>query len=143
VSEATPATAASPSLLPSLIRTVVPLIVGVLITAGLKVGLNIPEGDVTALVTALITAIYYAAVRLIERKFPAAGWLLGYAASPTYTKAPARAADTDAGDATLVVLVLGAVLLAILVTYIVSGLTGGGVHSALADTVDPLGKSWL
>jgi hypothetical protein len=135
---------ASPSLLPSLIRTVVPLLVGILITWAAKAGLNLAEGDVTALLTALITAVYYATVRLIEQKFPAAGWLLGYPAAPTYGK-PATPDAPDAGEVSVMAtLVTFAVAVALIgaVTYMTwQALRAGAVHSAL--TWDPVGRKWI
>lgn len=71
----------------SLIRTYVPIAVGALISWLATMGLDIDSGAQTGLVvflTALAQGVYYTAVRLLERKWPALGKLLGSAKTPTY-----------------------------------------------------------
>ena len=75
----------------SVLRTYVPIGVGFVLTLlARKYGVVIDDTVSTSLTTglaALVAAIYYAAVRLLEGKFPKLGWLLGFAVPPTY-KAP-------------------------------------------------------
>lgn len=75
----------------ALIRTYVPIGVGFVLTLlARKYGVVIDDTistSLTAGLAALVAAIYYAAVKLLETKFPKLGWLLGYAATPTYDKA--------------------------------------------------------
>lgn len=75
-------------LITSLIRTWTPIIVGQLagfLTAqGLDVGVDAIAG-LTAFLGALFSALYYLVVRLIERKFPQAGVLLGVAKKVEYS----------------------------------------------------------
>mgnify|MGYP000843957471 CR=1 FL=1 len=68
----------------SLIRTVVPFVVGWLISLPVVAWLGLTQEQVTAAVTVVIGAIYYLLVRIIERRFPSWGWLLGMATAPTY-----------------------------------------------------------
>lgn len=70
------------SVLISLIRTVVPLTVGFILT----LPINVDEPGLTSFVTALVTALYYTAIRLVERRWPNVGWLLGFPSPPTYSK---------------------------------------------------------
>lgn len=73
----------------SFIRTYVPIVVGSLIswlaTRGLEIDPQTGNGLVVFL-TGLLIAAYYGIVRLIERKFPQAGVLLGSTKKPEYTE---------------------------------------------------------
>ena len=75
-------------LITSLIRTWTPIIVGQLagfLTAqGLDVGVDAIAG-LTAFLGALFSALYYLAARLLERRFPQAGILLGKAKLVEYS----------------------------------------------------------
>jgi uncharacterized membrane protein (DUF441 family) len=74
----------------SLIRTWVPVGVGAVASWLATRGLNLDDqtqAAVTALCTAGLTALYYALVRLAEKKWPQAGILLGHTAKPVYAKA--------------------------------------------------------
>ena len=75
-------------LISSIIRTVTPLIVGQVLSWLALLGINDAGGEVSAslivLVTTILTTIYYSLARLLERKFPSAGWLLGLAKAPKY-----------------------------------------------------------
>lgn len=73
----------------SQIRTWTPILVGSVLswlaTQGLDIDASSPH--ILAIVTALtgfITALYYSCVRLLERKFPQVGWLLGSPTPPKY-----------------------------------------------------------
>lgn len=77
------------NLIESLIRTYCPIIVGALTSyLVVKHGIVVPE-DITLAATVALTgalqAAYYGAVRLLERRWPAAGVLLGKASQPDYT----------------------------------------------------------
>lgn len=77
----------------SLIRTNVPIVVGALVAWLVSVGIEVPEGSETPLVvgvTALSIAVYYSAVRWLEARWPAFGYLLGTKAEPKY-----RGSDTE------------------------------------------------
>lgn len=69
--------------LTSLVRTWVPIAIGYLVSLGV-----LPDDlsdEATAAATAAVIALYYALARLLERRWPAAGWLLGVPKTPTYT----------------------------------------------------------
>lgn len=71
----------------SVIRTVVPAIVGAVVAWLVARGVEVDpatEAQLVAALTALLTGVYYALVRLAERRWPEAGWLLGTAKQPTY-----------------------------------------------------------
>jgi hypothetical protein len=73
--------------LTGLIRTWVPIAVGAVISWFATIGLNIDAETQVASVVALtgvIQAAYYTVVRLLESKYPAVGWLLGSAKTPSY-----------------------------------------------------------
>lgn len=73
----------------SLVRTYVPVIVGSVIAWLAARGINVDEATSGAAVTALTGAIilaYYTIIRLLERKFPKIGVLLGSAKKPEYTE---------------------------------------------------------
>lgn len=77
------------SFVTSLIRTYVPIIVGAVVSYLLTVGIEIDSEAQAGLVvglTGVLQAAYYLAVRLIERKFPQAGVLLGSAKQVVYRK---------------------------------------------------------
>ena len=66
----------------SLVRTWVPIAVGALISWGvLPADLS---DSATLAFGGLIMGAYYAAVRVLEARFPWVGWLLGKAKTPTY-----------------------------------------------------------
>jgi uncharacterized membrane protein (DUF441 family) len=68
----------------SLIRTIVPIVVGSIVAELARRGVDIDGAAVGQAVTAICIAAYYAAARALERRWPAAGWLLGQAKPPTY-----------------------------------------------------------
>lgn len=72
-------------LTPSIIRTGVPLIVGPLVTWAASKGVDIDGETVTAAVAAVVGLAYYVLARLLERRWPALGVLLGSKKTPTYT----------------------------------------------------------
>lgn len=69
------------------IRTYVPIFVGALVAWLSLKGIKLDSSTVLALGTGLgglFSAIYYGVVRLIEKKYPQAGVLLGSTQQPTY-----------------------------------------------------------
>lgn len=77
--------------LASLIRTWVPLGVAVLIAWLSSLGIHVSDDTRSALVSgigALVAALYYAAVRLLEQRWPWLGLLLGTTKAPTTYSAP-------------------------------------------------------
>lgn len=81
---------------PALVRTIVPIVVGALAAWLLQVlGITLPLEPATEAVTAILAGLYYAAVRWLEDKFPAAGLLLGSARKPEY---PTRVNGGGASD---------------------------------------------
>lgn len=73
----------------SLIRTYVPIIVGALISylaaSGIVIDSTATLGLVTFL-TGLSQAVYYLVARILEKKFPQFGFLLGSSKKPEYTE---------------------------------------------------------
>lgn len=79
----------------ALIRTVVPAFVGSLFGWLASVGLALDTDTQAILVLALVaffTGLYYAAVTWAASKWPAFGWLLGVAATPSYEGKPTSGA---------------------------------------------------
>lgn len=75
----------------SLIRTNVPIVVGAFIAWMISLGITVPEGSEEPLIVALTAALiagYYFLVRLLEKKWPAFGFLLGTRKEPAYPVAP-------------------------------------------------------
>ncbi len=79
----------------SYIRTYVPVIIGWLLTFAAGVldklqdfGLNVDSAQAKSAVTVAVIGLYYGAVRLLEMKFPKAGWLLGLPSQPQYPVPP-------------------------------------------------------
>ena len=71
----------------SLIRTYVPVAVGAFIAWLLSLGIDVDTETQAGLVvsmTGLVVAAYYTLVRLLERKWPAVGVLLGVPRQPEY-----------------------------------------------------------
>lgn len=78
------------NLVTSFIRTYVPIVVGALASYLLTLGIELDAGTQAGLVIALtgvLQAAYYALIRVLERKYPRLGVLLGKAAKITYKKA--------------------------------------------------------
>lgn len=71
----------------SYIRTYSPalagLIIGWLVSMGLPVSGDAKDG-LTAVLVVAFTCVWYALVRYAEKRWPAAGWLLGYPKAPSY-----------------------------------------------------------
>lgn len=74
----------------SLVRTWTPIAVGsVLSWLAVKYGIAVPESisnEVAVGLTAAIIGLYYAAVRALEKRWPAFGKLLGSAKKPLYVE---------------------------------------------------------
>ena len=88
----------------SLIRTIVPMCVGALAAWLLQIGIGLPETAFTALEATLtvgLGAAYYAGVRWLEQRWPAAGWLLGAAVQPVYAGTGITRAEIEAAIASI------------------------------------------
>lgn len=84
----------SHTLSPALIRTLVPIVVGPL-AARFFPGVDIQDPDLLLLTSAVITYVYYVVVRVVEDKFPKAGYFLGIAKRPVYSPEPAPSPGND------------------------------------------------
>lgn len=71
----------------AVIRTAVPYITAYLVAKGTEWGLDVDANEVNAAVVALGGSLWYMVVRVLEQRWPKAGWLLGSPKQPTYTKA--------------------------------------------------------
>ena len=75
-------------LITSFVRTYVPVIVGSLISFLATKGIEVDTTTSAALVTFLTGAsilVYYTVIRLLEKRFPQIGVLLGSTKKPEYT----------------------------------------------------------
>lgn len=76
----------------SLIRTWTPIAIGAVLSwLAVKYGIAVPESisnEVTVGLTAAVIGLYYAAVRALEKRWPAFGKLLGAAKPPVYVEPP-------------------------------------------------------
>lgn len=85
----------------SVLRTLTPIVVGWALALAAKVGLHLSPDLLTSLLSPVIASLYYVAVRVVEQRVPAAGWLLGKPTVPTHgsagseTGVPAHAGGTD------------------------------------------------
>jgi len=70
--------------LPGYIRTIVPMIVGWIGALLLDWGIDFTNEGLTQFVVVLVGGIYYVVVRLLEKRWPKAGRLLGVAKTPVY-----------------------------------------------------------
>lgn len=71
----------------SVIRTIVPSIVGAVASFLAAKGIDVDAEAVaglTSFLTALFAGIYYVVARLLEKRYPKAGYLLGATKQPTY-----------------------------------------------------------
>lgn len=71
----------------SYIRTWVPALVGLVAGWAVSVGLPVTQGMqnvLTPVLSAAFIGLYYAGVRYAEKRWPAAGWLLGVPKTPAY-----------------------------------------------------------
>jgi len=74
----------------SIIRSVSSIAVAAVVYLLARVGLGAFSGAAAAYVPLLVAAAYATGARLLEKKFPAAGWLLGVPGAPAYTPPPPR-----------------------------------------------------
>ena len=68
-------------ILKNVVRTAVPAIVGAVVTYITKLSTHISP-SIQAVVFPIATTAYFAAVHLLEQKFPKLGWLLGALPQP-------------------------------------------------------------
>lgn len=79
---------------PSIVRSLTPVVVAYLIGFPVVRALGLDDAHMTALVTSVLTGLYYLLVRALETWVtPRAGWLLGYASTPSYGPPAAKAGD--------------------------------------------------
>lgn len=77
------------ALVASLIRTAVPLLAGAIFSWLVAINFTIPgvsEPVLEGILTFVLGFAYYTIVRLLEKKWPKLGWLLGVPVQPTYPK---------------------------------------------------------
>lgn len=91
----------------SWIRTIVPIVMGGFVAWLVALGVHLDKGTEDALVvavTGLCIAVYYTLARLLEKRFPTLGVLLGVAKTPdSYSKGEASveaAPIVDSGKGT-------------------------------------------
>lgn len=83
----------------SLVRTYVPVAVGAFVAWLLTLGVELDPSAEAGLVTAgtgLLIALYYTLARLLERRWPWAGVLLGATTQPTYDQRTPLEREADA-----------------------------------------------
>jgi hypothetical protein len=68
----------------SVIRTIVPIVVGSFIAWLAARGVKVDEATILPAIDAIVAGAYYALIRLVEHKYPKAGWLLGSPGAPSY-----------------------------------------------------------
>ncbi|MGE0138671.1 MAG: hypothetical protein AB7R77_12690 [Ilumatobacteraceae bacterium] len=68
----------------SVIRTLAAAAAGFGVTQLARLGIEIDGGTLNGLATAIGIGVYYAVARLIEKRWPKAGVLLGVPKAPTY-----------------------------------------------------------
>lgn len=75
----------------SIIRTLTAYLVGWLLSLGVVQAVGFTEEQLSWVVvvvltggSAVLTSLYYTAVRLLEQRWPAFGWLLGRKGAPIY-----------------------------------------------------------
>lgn len=77
----------------SQIRTYVPIAVGYMMSWAVSLGIELDpetEKNITLALGALLSGLYYYIARLLERRWPQLGWLLGSSQQPAY-KEPTNA----------------------------------------------------
>lgn len=73
------------TLVVSIIRTVVPVYVGnAITTTEVALGIDLDNTGLQIAAVSLVTGVWYGAVRLVESRYPKAGWLLGWKATIQY-----------------------------------------------------------
>ena len=79
----------------SIIRSVTPIIVGAVVALLAHLGLSEFSGAASAEVVVLVAAAYSAGVRVLEKKWPQLGILLGVPGAPAYAPKPTRPFPTS------------------------------------------------
>ena len=74
----------------SIIRSVSSIAVAGVVYVLARLGLGAFSGTAAAYVPLLVAAAYATGVRLLEKKWPATGWLLGVPGAPAYTPPPPK-----------------------------------------------------
>lgn len=70
----------------AVIRTVAPYVTAAIVAFLVERGIDADAGQVSAAVVTIGGSLWYAFVRMLEQRWPQAGWLLGSPKTPTYTK---------------------------------------------------------
>ena len=70
----------------AVIRTVAPYVTAAIVAWLVERGIDADPGQVSAAIVTIGGSLWYAFVRVLEQKFPKAGWLLGSPKTPTYAK---------------------------------------------------------
>jgi hypothetical protein len=70
----------------AIIRTAVPYITAGVVAYLAERGLDADAAQVNAAVVTIGGSLWYTIVRVLEQKWPKAGWLLGSPKQPTYSK---------------------------------------------------------
>ena len=70
----------------AVVRTVVPFFAGWAVTKAAQYGFDIDESQVTAAATTVVGSAWYVVARVLEQRWPNAGFMLGSRKQPTYNK---------------------------------------------------------
>jgi len=70
----------------AIVRTVVPFIAAWIVAKGAEFGLDVDSGQVTAAATTVLGSAWYVVARVLEQRWPNAGFLLGSRKQPHYEK---------------------------------------------------------
>jgi hypothetical protein len=70
----------------SIVRSLSAIAVGVVVALLGRLGLGDFAGSASAAVVAIVAALWATAVRVLEKRWPAVGWLLGAPGNPTYAQ---------------------------------------------------------
>ena len=73
-----------PDLVPSLVRTIVPVVVTA-VGPWVLTYLGVDSAQLAATLSVVLTGAAYAVVRVLEQRWPQAGWLLGWPTAPSYS----------------------------------------------------------
>ena len=68
----------------AIVRTVVPFITAAIVAWLAERGLDADTESISAMVIAVGGSLWYTVIRVLERKWPQVGWLLGSPKIPTY-----------------------------------------------------------
>jgi hypothetical protein len=75
-----------PELGVAVVRTITPFITAALVAKTAQWGLNVSSEEINNGVVTLGGSVWYVFVRILEQKWPKAGWLLGSPKQPNYNR---------------------------------------------------------